>query len=597
MEKTRENVIYNGNAKFLLKKVWQYNKKIYFLFFAFTIFTAIQPFVGILTPKFLIEELLDGERIEILLYIVLASTLFNSIIDFGISWIKGLRLPEFMKVRYKMVEDIYSKILSMKYVYTEDKDKLNKLNLALKAVNSDNVGIEAIYLTAFGLMGSVLTLLGYSSIIATLHPVILIYLVFNVVVVYRVSYSAKKFAHDKEDDLTQTYRKSAYIFNVASDFLYGKDIRVFSLKKWLLEKLAVANSKSEDINRQILNRYEKVNIMDGILLFFREGIIYFYIIWLVINGNLDIGNFIMYFATISGFAALMQKIITDCAFIHGQNIYVVDYRTFMEEVEEEENTGITLDKNTAGYKIEFREVSFCYPNSNQWILRNFNLEIYPGEKVALVGLNGAGKTTVIKLLTGLYKPTRGEILINGKNINLFSKNEYYELFSVAFQEIKLMAFSIADNIAGSEERNMKSIVEALRAVDIEKKVNSFAKGIDTVLYKYFDESGVELSGGEKQKLVLARAIYKNAPIIIMDEPTASLDPLAEYEVYNNLNKISEGKTAIYISHRLSSTKFCDKIVFLENGTVAECGNHLELMKLGGKYKSLFELQAEYYSNT
>ena len=236
MEKTRENVIYNGNAKFLLKKVWQYNKKIYFLFFAFTIFTAIQPFVGILTPKFLIEELLDGERIEILLYIVLASTLFNSIIGFGISWIKGLRLPEFMKVRYKMVEDIYSKILSMKYVYTEDKDKLNKLNLALKAVNSDNVGIEAIYLTAFGLMGSVLTLLGYSSIIATLHPVILIYLVFNVVVVYRVSYSAKKFAHDKEDDLTQTYRKSAYIFNVASDFLYGKDIRVFSLKKWLLEK-------------------------------------------------------------------------------------------------------------------------------------------------------------------------------------------------------------------------------------------------------------------------------------------------------------------------------------------------------------------------
>lgn len=584
-----------SNIAFLMRSIWTYNKKIVWIFALFTIFTAVQPFVGIFTPKLLLQEIIGAQRVYYLIAIIIIMTCVSVILDSGISKLKGLRLPELMRVRYKLVENIYDKILSMNYIYTEDTNVLNKLQLALKAVNSDSVGIEAIYLTLFNVVGNFLAIVGYSSIIITLHPLILFYMIVNVGILYAVTYMARKFAHEKEDELAEIYRKYSYIYNLVSDFLYGKDIRIFSLQNWLIERMKSSIVRNENINTNIYQKYYKVNVVDKVLLFFREGIVYFYMVHLVLQGNLDIANFIMYFTTISGFAALMQKLITDAAFIRGQNIYVKDYREFIDFIQKERSSKRKVPApKEIEYSIEFENVSFKYPNSEKWILKNFNLKINKGSKIAIVGMNGAGKTTIIKLLTGLYTPQEGRILIDGIDIQCYESTSFSDLFSVVFQEIKPMAFSIADNIACCEHYNKETMDNAISRAGLKEKISSFPNGINSMLYKYFDPNGIELSLGEKQKLMLARALYKNAPLVILDEPTASLDPIAEYHVYRDMAQLTEEKTTMYISHRLSSTKFCDRIILLDNGNVIEDGTHGELMKLHKEYYRLFNMQAEYY---
>lgn len=584
-----------GNSAFLMHSIWLYNKKVLWIFMLFTFFTAVQPFIGIFTPKLLLQEVMGAKRLYYLIGVIVIITFMSVVFDAGISKLKGLRLPELMKVRYKLVENIYDKVLSMDYIHTEDSNVLNKLQLALKAVNSDSVGVEAIYLTLFNVAGNFLAIVGYSSIIITLHPLILLYMVINVGILYAVTYMAKKFAHEKEEKLAEIYRKYSYIYNIISDFSYGKDIRIFSLQNWLIKQMNRSIAENENINTNIYCKYYKVNIVDKILLFFREGIVYFYMMYLVLQGNLEIANFIMYFSTISGFSGLMQRIITDIAFMRGQNIYVKDYREFIEFLQKER----TLERKISAPKeikddIVFENVSFRYPNSEKWVLKNFNLKITKGDKIAVVGMNGAGKTTIIKLLTGLYAPQEGRILIDGIDISCYETSTYSNLFSIVFQEITPMAFSIADNIACCEHYNKESMDNAISKVGLNEKISSLPKGINSMLYKYFDSDGIELSLGEKQRLMLARALYKNAPIVILDEPTASLDPIAEYHVYKDMFQITQDKTAVYISHRLSSTKFCDKIILLENGNIIEEGTHSELMKLHREYYKLFNMQAEYY---
>ena len=256
--------------------------------------------------------------------------------------------------------------------------------------------------------------------------------------------------------------------------------------------------------------------------------------------------------------------------------------------------GIQGELPPGSYAIEFKNVSFRYPGSEKYILKGINLTITDGQKLSIVGENGAGKSTFVKLLIRLYDPTEGNIYLNGVNIKDIAYEQYMSIFSTVFQDYKLFSFSLKDNIALALPLNEEKVLDVLMRVGLEEKLRKLPKGIGTAIFKNFDETGFEPSGGEGQKIALARALYKDAPVIILDEPTAALDPRAEYEIYQQFNDMVEGKTAVYISHRLSSTKFCDVIAVFSNGEIAEYGSHEELMNKCGIYSELFNMQAQFY---
>ena len=304
----------------------------------------------------------------------------------------------------------------------------------------------------------------------------------------------------------------------------------------------------------------------------------------------------MYFSTISGFGDWMKGILEDIANIKAQSMYLDDMREFLEMKDSDEvENPIEIPKDDS-YEIEFKNVSFKYPRTERYIYKNLSLKIKKGQRLAIVGINGAGKTTFVKLLCRLYEPTSGEILINGVNIKNFSKEEYFKVLSVVFQEIKTFAFSVAENVSLKDKENTdrSKVLKCIEKAGIKEKIDSLEKGIDTSLLKILDEDGVELSGGENQKLALARALYKNGKIVILDEPTSALDAVAEYNIYKGFDELIGEKTAIYISHRLASTKFCDVIAFFENGEVVEYGTHDELLSKNGKYSEMFNIQSQYY---
>jgi ATP-binding cassette subfamily B protein len=247
------------------------------------------------------------------------------------------------------------------------------------------------------------------------------------------------------------------------------------------------------------------------------------------------------------------------------------------------------------YQIEFKNVSFKYPDSENYALKNFSMKLKIGEKLAIVGMNGSGKTTMIKLLCRLYDPTEGEILLNGVNIKKFKHSEYSRLFSVVFQDYILFPHKLGENVAVSTEYEKDRVEEALTGAGFGERLETLEKGLDSYIYTDFDDDGIEISGGEAQKIAIARAVYKEAPFILMDEPTASLDPIAEYEIYSNLDNIIGSKTAIYISHRLSSCRFCEKIAVFDKGQLIQTGSHSELIKdENGKYYEMWTAQSQYY---
>lgn len=304
----------------------------------------------------------------------------------------------------------------------------------------------------------------------------------------------------------------------------------------------------------------------------------------------------MYFATIAGFSQLLNIIITNISEIRAKNINIQGIKDFLY-LENDENvfSNTNLSNMKPPYSIIFDNVSFKYPNTEKLVLNKLSLTIKEGEKLALVGGNGEGKTTFIKLLTRLYKPSEGYIYINGININDISQKHYCKILSVVFQDYKILAFSAADNITLEDPiTNYDKLIDAMKSINIYDKIQSLPKKEDTSMLKNIDDQAVELSQGEKQRLAIARALYKDGGIIILDEPTASLSPQAEEQVYKILNNIAKDKICIFISHRLSSTKFCDNIAFIKNGMISEYGTHEQLIALDKEYARMYKIQAQYY---
>ena len=328
------------------------------------------------------------------------------------------------------------------------------------------------------------------------------------------------------------------------------------------------------------------------------GVVYLFVCLKAWAGAFGVGAVTQYISAISSLSGSVSWMIGTVGNMRANAHFLQTEFEFLEIPNQMYQGSLSVEKRRdRNYVIEFRDVSFMYPGADTWALRHMNMKFNVGQRLAVVGQNGSGKTTFIKLLCRLYDPTEGEILLNGIDIRKYNYQEYMSIFSVVFQDFQLLAYSLGQNVASSREFDRQRVEDCLREAGFGERLDEMENGLDTILYKHLDDKGVEISGGEAQKIALARALYKNAPFIILDEPTAALDPLAEYEVYTKFNEIVGDKTAIYISHRLSSCRFCDTIAVFDNGQVVQRGNHEELVTdVSGLYYSLWNAQAQYYVN-
>ena len=418
--------------------------------------------------------------------------------------------------------------------------------------------------------------------------------VFNMALISKSSRKVFMVSNDINHDMSVMM---FYQENLFTKYNMGKDIKLYKLHDSINDAFSTMMSK---INRvagkweSISAKYESFGeIATNII----SAIVYITVVVKAVLGGFGIGSIVQYVGGINRFTTGFTGLARNLAELFANADALESYFKFLDLPEKIYHGTLPVEKRSDNeFEIEFRDVSFKYPDTDNYVLRNFNLKLHVGQRMAVVGMNGSGKTTMIKLLCRLYDPTEGEITLNGIDIKKYDYQEYMSLFSVVFQDFYLFSYSLGQNVAASVDYDHDKVAACLAKAGFTNRINTLLNGIETALYKNFDDDGVEISGGEAQKIAIARALYKNAPFIILDEPTAALDPIAEYEVYSKLNDIVENKTAIFISHRLSSCRFCHDIAVFHEGQLIQRGGHEELVADEvGKYYELWNAQAQYYS--
>ena len=403
-----------------------------------------------------------------------------------------------------------------------------------------------------------------------------------------------KYTQKNMEDRGDDEKKESYILTTAEDRRFAKDIRLYKMKDWLIENFEHYHGRVKKFLRAESNVQAGGKILNALMIFIRDVFAYIYLIYQLNAGTIAVSQFVFLIGLVMEFSKWMDAIVLQISNLIIFNSELSQIRIFLNTPDEK--TGGELTVNDTGEKpsIEFKNLSFRYSENAAWIFKDFNLKIDAGEKLALVGINGAGKTTLMHLLMGLLEPTEGSVLIDGKNSTDFKKTEYYNLFSPVFQDINIFPETFAANIAGTENINEEKLKDAITSSGLNEMVSSLPNGSQTILVKESNDEAIDLSGGQNQRMLLARALYKNAKINILDEPTAALDPIAESKIYEEYDAMSKEKTSIFISHRLASTKFCDRIILLEHGKIIEEGTHNELMNQNKTYRNMYDVQSKYY---
>lgn len=460
---------------------------------------------------------------------------------------------------------------------------------------------EHIWETISLLLESVLGIVVFLMITGRIdYRIVLIIAISTIISSLYSAYNDKR-VEETKGERSHLIKEMNYLNRISSDPIYAKDIRIFSMKSWIDEVYYKANRAYRSVKLKEERIYFKSDLIDLSLSFLSNGFAYFYLVNLALEEGWEVSTFILMFNGINGLTAWLGKLLRNLRELHLESNSLSSLREFLEYPEPFKfEAGLSLEPIEAGkYEIELRDVYFSYDGTSDYSLEGINLKITPGEKLALVGLNGAGKTSLIKLVMGLYNPSKGLVLLNGKDINQYNREDIYRHFSAVFQENSILPASIYENISQLSGGMMdyEKADRLIKLSNLEDLVSGYPQGANTNLTKLIDEKGVEFSGGQIQRLLLARALYKDGPILVLDEPTAALDPIAENDMYLKYRDMTEGKTSIFISHRLSSTRFCDRIIFLDGGKIVEEGSHEELLALKGKYSRLYEIQSRYYKDS
>lgn len=498
----------------------------------------------------------------------------------------------YISTRMKMTQEKNLKIMRIDFGHLEDSDVMDCCQKAERAVSNNNSGPEGMIREMANLLSNLSVAVAGLFILGVVNP-LLITLAVDFWLFNRTSKEDKEQVWDK---LSTWWRRNYYMENITRDFAAAKDIRMFGLTGWLMQKyqeLMAERFEKERLHQRIWQRQRMMTCGTMLL---SQGLIYAWLIYAVVTGRMTLGGFTLYLSSYNTFAGAVWMVMRGIAELIAKSREVDDFRSFMDFDGGDEDLGGIQVPVSEDYEFIFRDVSFRYPKAEQYALEHLNLTLKAGERLAVVGLNGAGKSTFIKLLLRLYEPTEGEILLNGVNVKEYNKHSYYKLFAPAFQTVELFAFPLAENVSMQppQETDCAKAKERLQDAGLSEKLAGLPDGVHTQMLKVIYDDGVDLSGGERQKLALARALYKDAPVVVLDEPTAALDALAESRLYENFDRLIGGKSAVYISHRLSSTRFCDRVAMFVDGKLAELGTHEMLMEQNGKYAEMFRIQAQYY---
>lgn len=580
------------------------------------LFKSLAPFINIYMSARIIDKLLGTKNIDKLISLVVITVCLNLIahlISTGFNHLVNM-LRSIMNDNQNM--RLNEKILNMDYENVEKAEVHNLRTKITEARNMSGGGINALTLNfgefiknlvtvitsialVINLFKSKVTVSGHLSFInsnISSYGFLIFILACTLFSLNLKTKWDKKFFHHFSD-IMDINRFFSYYFGQILDYNTGKEIRLCNQKEILINETETFNHATQKLfnNLGLMNaKYSGVEAFISSLL---SGAIYIFVGLKAISGTITVGSIVKYTGSINQFMSGIKNLLTAINTIINNNQYLQLYIDFLNIKDKNHKGTLPVEKRDDNeYELEFRNVSFKYPGTETYTLKNVSMKLRIGERLAIVGMNGSGKTTFIKLLCRLYDPNEGEILLNGINIKKYNYEEYINLFSIVFQDFKLFSFSLGQNVATSVEYDKKLVEETLNKAGLEKRLNTLPDGIHTSLYKNFDESGVEISGGEAQKIALARALYRNAPIIILDEPTAALDPIAEFDIYSKFNEIVGTKTTFYISHRLSSCRFCDEIVVFNEGKIVQRGNHEILLEdKSGKYFELWNSQAKYYN--
>lgn len=590
-----------GNIVYILKKFVQYRKSLIFLLVlcgaARASMSYIWSFIGKLVID-MIERQAGGGDIIPLLKLVIATTAAELIL-MGLDTASGSRLRVgFQYIRFRLIAEKTAKSLSMEFETLETPDMLDRLQKADRAVDNDWNGVGGMMNYMLETAVQLVSLITATVIMATFNPLI-IPVIAALAVVQFLYFDHIRRLDKKEmwDAMAPNWRKLGYMEEVTGDFSYAKDIRLFGMKRFLSKRQREVYD-DELAHWKKSRQYWVYNTIfaHGILLV-QNLIVIGWLIFSVVRDGLSIGNFTLYFSSSTAFSGAISQFLAGLSGLKERSAQTDDFRSYMEIPLADDGAETVPIPKADRYEITFENVSFRYKGQDRYALKNVNIKLSAGEKLAVVGLNGAGKSTFIKLLMRLYDVTEGRILLNGTDIRRFDRHEYFKLFAPAFQDVTVFAMPMNENVSMSSPADTDRVraERVLRDAGLGDKTDSLEKGADTELLKVLYDDGVDLSGGEKQKLALARALYKkNSEIIVLDEPTAALDALAEYRLYQSFNGLVGNKTAVYISHRLSSTRFCDRVAMFVGGELAETGTHSELMEKNGAYAEMFRVQAQYY---
>lgn len=499
-------------------------------------------------------------------------------------------------VRSQILRMIGVKAMTTSYSNLEKNEFTTMQARTEKCTQSNSAAAEAIWGTLEQLLKCMLGCIIYVILLSSINFYIASVTLLTTVIGFMLSNSVTMWKYRHKDEEDRHLGRLWYISGECIDIAGAKDIRLFGMQPWLKEMYYKHRMLLRRFQLKGEKRYLLVGCADLVLTALRNGFAYYWLVLLVIRREMTVPEFVLYFAAVGTFTQWINGILSQCSDLYRESLdlsSVLEFLNYPDDFVFETGAAVPLAQENT---IELKNVSFSYGESSVPVLDTINLTIKPREKIAVVGLNGAGKTTLIKLITGLYNPTRGQVLINGADVRTLNRRAYYRCFSAVFQEHSLLPLSIAENIAQSADgaADKTKVAECLRKAGLYDKVSTLPHKEDTLLCKEVFPDAAELSGGETQKLLLARALYKESPFLILDEPTAALDPIAEHELYMKYNELTHEKSSLFISHRLASTRFCDRILLLKDGRIAEEGSHEELLRLNGEYAALFAVQSKYY---
>lgn len=581
------------NMAFMFRYSWKISKRSFLAAAIQITLGAVEPFIYLIFPALVIDEL-TGERDWNTVLLIIGLFIGSLVLLRGLSIAFNVFIN--MSINRSDVKTGLSyayQCAKMDYEKLEDEKVRNLQQTVVKQVHPNNF----IFLILSSFLTSLIQLFGYAYLIAMLHPVVLAVIFCLVVANYFLNRKLSKNEYRYQPTLSRYTRLFDYLFETMTNFDYAKEVRVNRAKEILSGKFDRTASDFNTDNKKFLKKQLWVNILLRVVSFVQMLFSYGYVAYIAIMGEISVGEFSLYIGAIYNLSGAFNNVVAQCIKMKFLSKYIDDYHEYENiALPQHEKTEINdmPQKNPALPMFEFEHVSFVYPNTERVVLNDVSIRIHTGEKLSIVVMNGAGKTTFVKLLCRFYYPTKGVIKYYGVDISTIKREEYLRALAVVFQDFKVFSFSFLENIVLNQPLDEEKLDRTIRDAGLQSRVDSLPNGLATNIYKDFDENGIEFSGGEGQKLVIARAYYKDARFVILDEPTAALDALAEDEIYQNFKEITAGKTSIFISHRLASTRFCDHIAVFQDGKIVEYGDHEALMQQNGLYAEMFDKQAQYY---